>query len=282
VLQAVLERTAPAAGFQSRIALGDTLPRLVAAGVLDPEKLAAAYASRAVVPHHGLADLLVARLPHPAEVSAPSLAPELLNSLRWPATRPITLDRDNAAFYLMALWPVGLANRMRANERSPINGPYLERFASTSGWILGGERNGAAYFNRYPIVPLSPEQEARVVRVAETVYRPCCDNSSFYQDCNHGSAMLGLIELGVAQGLGERELYREALMFNAYWFAENYAKTALYFKLFRALDWAEVDPEVATSYPYSALRPWQVNVESRLAKVPDLLPLAGGQAGCSI
>ena len=75
---------------------------------------------------------------------------------------------------------------------------------------------------------------------------------------------------------------QEALMFNAYWLPENYAKTALYFKLFQALDWAEVDPEVATGYPYSALTPWRLNLDGRLAAVPNLLPLAAGQPGCSI
>ena len=36
-LQTVLAQTAPQSGFQSRIALGDSVPRLVAAGILDTE-----------------------------------------------------------------------------------------------------------------------------------------------------------------------------------------------------------------------------------------------------
>ncbi len=279
-LQMFLERTAPVAGFQSRISLGDSVPRLVAAGILNPDRLAEAYANRDAdnqAPSH----FPMPALP-PAAAAKAEPGPERWNALHWPSPQPILLNRDTAAFYLLALWPLGLANRMRANERSPVNGQNLDRLATTANWTLGDAPNGSVYFNRYPIVSLSPEQEALVVRVAETIYRPCCDNSTFAQDCNHGSAMLGLLQLGVTQGLDERELYQEALMFNAYWFMETYAKTALYFKLFQALDWAEVEPEIATSYPYSALGPWRINVESRIAKVPDLLPLVGGQAGCSI
>ena len=56
--------------------------------------------------------------------------------------------------------------------------------------------------NRHRIVALSPEQEALAAAVAETVFQQaCCNNSTLYQDCNHGSAMLGLLELGAAQGL---------------------------------------------------------------------------------
>ena len=41
-------------------------------------------------------------------------------------------------------------------------------------------------------------------------------------------------------------------------------------------------PEIATSYPYSALSQWRINLAGRLAKIPDLLPLVGGPAECSI
>src|SRR3546814_2132150 len=76
---------------------------------------------------------------------------------------------------------------MSANESSPMNGDSLYNFASTGGWTLGKEQNGGAYFNKFRIVELTPEQVALVTQVAKSTYRPCCNNSTFFQDCNHGS-----------------------------------------------------------------------------------------------
>lgn len=133
------------------------------------------------------------------------------------------------------------------NARSPLNGPSLLTFASTAGWNLGEAVNGGEYFNKLPIVELTPEQEALATRLAKSTYRPCCDNSTFFQDCNHGSALLGLLELGAAQGLSEDELFSEALAFNSFWFPDNYLRTALYFKVVKGKDWAEVDPRLVMS-----------------------------------
>src|SRR3546814_19376416 len=91
-----------------------------------------------------------------------------------------------------------------------MNGDSLYNFASTGGWTLGKEQNGGAYFNKFRIVELTPEQVALVTQVAKSTYRPCCNNSTFFQDCNHGSALLGLLHLGASQGLTENELYQAA------------------------------------------------------------------------
>ena len=40
-----------------------------------------------------------------------------------------------------------------------------------------------------------------VISIAKNAYRSCCDNSTFFQDCNHGWALLGLLQLGAGQGL---------------------------------------------------------------------------------
>jgi hypothetical protein len=99
---------------------------------------------------------------------------------------------------------------MSTNKTSPVNGVSLFNLPSTGGWTLGKEENGGAYFNEFRIVELTPEQEALVTRIAKNTYRPCCNNSTFFQDCNHGSALLGLLELGASQGLTADELYQEA------------------------------------------------------------------------
>lgn len=132
------------------------------------------------------------------------------------------------------------------------------------------------------IVELTDEQEALVTKIAQNTYRPCCNNSTFFQDCNHGSALLGLLQLGASQGLNEDELYREALAFNSFWFPHNYIQTALYFKIEKDTDWENVDPREILGYNYSAISSWAKNVQSQIAKIPNLLPQTKGGAGCGV
>jgi hypothetical protein len=209
--------------------------------------------------------------------AASGVAPAQLNlALEVPADDPIILTSTNASYYVNLLWPIGLANHMAANVASPLNGPSLYGLASTGGWTLGREVNGGAYFNRFPIVSLSQPAEARVVKVASSTFRPCCNNSTFFQDCNHGSALLGVLELGVAQGLSDDELYREALGFNSFWFPDYYIRTALLFKALLGTDWTAVDPRLIMGFDYSAGGPWQQNVASRVDQVAGLIPPAPG------
>ena len=171
---------------------------------------------------------------------------------------------------------------MASNWQSPVNGKSLYNFASTGGWNIGKEKNGGAYFNKYNIVSLTAEQEALATKIAKNTYRPCCDNSTFFQDCNHGSALLGLLQLGAAQGLSESELYREALAFNAFWFPNNYIQTGLYFKVIKHTDWENVDPKQVLSYDYSAISQWSKNVAAEVAKIPNILPETKGGGKCGV
>ena len=135
--------------------------------------------------------------------------------------------------------------------------------------------DGAIYFNAWPIVPLDAQQEALVTRVAQHTFRPCCNNSTFFQDCNHGSALLGLLALGASQGLTEDELYREALAFNAFWFPEHYTHIALYFKVVKGIDWRSVDARAALSANFSSANGIQANVSRELRK-RGLVPAQNG------
>lgn len=246
----------PEEGFQSRISLQDSILKLVSEGVIDPERFATTYADRG------------------------RMAAELEYRLIWPSLLPIHLTLDNAVHYVNLLWPLGLSNYMATNATSPVNGKSLFSFASTAGWTLGHEENGGAYFNRFRIVDLTSEQEALVTRVAESTFRPCCNNSTFFQDCNHGSALLGLLQLGASQGLTEDELYEEALAFNSFWFPQIYMQTALYFKVLENKDWADLDPKLLMGANYSAIGPWQETVGKQLAAIPNLLPAQEGGVNC--
>jgi hypothetical protein len=282
LLEQAVAQVTPEAGFASRVRLGDSVLKLVAAGVIEPGKFLALRHPRPASPRP-LEDPLGLAPGHALVAGGDDGVPAgIALALRWPSADPIHLTRANAGHHLNLLWPLGLANFMGSNRDSPINGDLLPRYASTSGWTLGREANGAAYFNRLPLVELTAEQEELATSVAANTYRPCCDNATFFQDCNHGSALLGLLELGAAQGLGEGELYREALSFNSFWFPDVYAQTAIYFKLVEGTDWADVDPRLVMSYQFSALGPWSANVQRSLQGIPDLFPRQGMGTSCAL
>lgn len=251
-------RVVPESGFQSRIALRDTVLQLVEYGVIDRGKFFALARQRGAPP------------------------PELSTVLSEASDQPIRLTRDNAVDLVNLLWPIGLSNYMAGNFSSPLNGDSLYTFASTGGWTLGAAENGGNYFNTFPIVSLNAAQEGRVIRLAESIYRPCCDNSTFFQDCNHGSALLGLLQLGVSQGLDDAALHREALAFNSFWFPDNYILTALYLKVFEDQDWQDADPVRILGFEFSALSSWRRNVEAPVSTVSGLVPPPQGGAGCGV
>jgi len=257
LIDEVTAKVLPEKGFQSKIALGASMVKLTQNGVIDRDKFLAIYQDRGGLPS------------------------ELKDVLDNASSKPILLTRQNANYYVNLLWPLGLANYMFSNKESPINGKSLFNFASTGGWDLGKEENGGAYFNKFKIAELTPDQEALVTKIAQNAYRPCCNNSTFYQDCNHGSALLGLLQLGAAQGLTEDELYREAVAFNSFWFPHNYIQTALYLKAVKNTDWDKVDPKTIMGKDYSSAGGWYANVDSEVKKL-GLLPQDRSGSNCGV
>lgn len=247
----------PSGGYDSRIALKGCVVKLVRHGVISRDKF------RDLQKYNG------------------PMSDGLSGVLMSPSNSPIRLTKENANDYVNLLWAAGLSNHLEANKESPIAGPDLPRFASTGGWNLGKAREGSVYFNKFSIIALSAEAEALAVRVAKATYRPCCNNSTFFQDCNHGSALFAVLQLGAAQGLTEGQLYREALAFNSFWFPDYYIATALFFKVVHQTDWADVDARTVMGMDFSAGGPWQRNVLAALQTFPDLIPppVAGVNCG---
>lgn len=250
------ETVLPKAGFQTHIVLGGVVPAMVADGIIDMNKVQALYKNRGGIP--------------PAEM-------QILTST---STQPLTVNADNAAWLVHILWPMGLANKLDINNRSPIAGKNVNEYASTGGWQLGKAGSGGVYFNQYNLIALTTAEQQRVQQIAQNTYRPCCDNSSFFQDCNHGSAAMALIELGVSQGLSDAEIYKTLLAFNSYWFQQNYLETALYFKITKNLDWKDIDPKRILSKDYSSISGWMKNVDSVVSQIPGLLPATQNGARC--
>ncbi|HEY4475660.1 MAG TPA: hypothetical protein VJB92_02990 [Candidatus Paceibacterota bacterium] len=253
-----IAKVLPANGFQSRIYFGDAVMKLAQNGAIDKEKFLELYQERDGLPQE-FSDLLFK-----------------------PSPKPILLTKDNANYYLNFLWALGLSNYMSVNSESPVNGEHLMNLASTGGWTLGKAENGGEYFNKFKIVPLTREQEQLVKKIAENTFRPCCDNSTFFQDCNHGSALLGLLQLGAAQGLTEAELYREALAFNSFWFPDSYIQTALLFKAVKNIDWENIDPKTVMGKEYSSGSGWYENVNKEVTRLGLIPKVDEGGGSCGV
>ena len=251
VVRGVMEQVVPASGVRLRFAFGESIQRLITAGALDPAKYMALYRT-------------------------PNSIPEWVQQLfAGPSSAPIMFDSKAAPYLLNLLWPLGLASRLAINQTSPINTLRLPSFASTGGWTLGREQDGYVYFNRVESLRLTDRQEAQVRNAVTTTFRPCCDNSTFFQDCNHGSALFGLLALAASQGATTDELYRLALTANGYWFPDRYVLTAIYFMRFRAQGWSELAPSMLLGAAFSSLSGWEQNVgqplqAARISLPPDL------------
>jgi hypothetical protein len=246
----------PWAGHLCRIALKDSVVRTISEGVIDRDKYLALK---------GGADYLPA---------------DCLAALNAASDNTIRLTTTNASEYVDLLWPVGLANHLSDNENGSLAGPDVDNFASTGGWNLGHAETGGEYFNKYAIVDLTADAQELAVRVAKATFRPCCDNSTFFQDCNHGSALFAVLQLGASQGLDEDALYREALAFNSFWFPDTYIATALLFKALHQVDWVDVDPKLVMGPDYSTASGWDQNVWQPLQEHPDLLPPPTNNVNC--
>ncbi len=121
---------------------------------------------------------------------------------------------------LNVLWAFGLANKNEILEYGPMMDPQYGGaggFASTGGWTLA-TGNPMDHYSHHAMLTLTPEQKQRVERTSKNIFRPCCKNSTYFPDCNHGMAMLGALEIMASQGASERDMYRVADQLNKQWF----------------------------------------------------------------
>ncbi len=166
----------------------------------------------------------------------------------------LVVNEKNAGVILNLLWAFGLSNKSPILETGPISDPRYGgagNFASTGGWTIA-VGNAMDHFSTHEFVELTPNEEALVEKVARNIYRPCCDNSTYFPDCNHGMAMLGFLELMASQGASETEMYKAALTLNQYWFPDTSANIAKYFQGIGER-YADIDPKVILGKTYSSV-----------------------------
>lgn len=241
----------PTAGIVIPVTWGDTGKRLADSGALDVEKFR---------------ELTTQRGGMPADVDA------ILNGT---AREPVRMTEENASAFLNFLWALGLANENRILTEGPMSDPQYGGaggFASTGGWPLA-KGDAMAHYAKHRLIPLTPDQQTLVERVSKGIYRPCCGNSVYFPDCNHGMAMLGLLEIMAAQGVSEKEMYRVALQANAYWFPPTYLTLAKYYAT-QGTTWDRVDPKVVLGAEYSSSSGFQ----RILSQVEP--PTSRGGGGC--
>ncbi len=251
----------PVEGFTIKASYGNLGPKMTSSGVIDLAKFKETY-----------------------EKSNSPLTEEQLAILEQGSDKNITINRENSYFLLNFFWAMGLANK------SPIldEGDMIKyggkegagSFASTGGWTLS-KGNAMNYYSKSALIPLTKEQEALVYEVTSNIFRPCCNNSTAFPDCNHGMALLAVMQLMASNGATEKEMYEAGKYFNAYWFPGNYYDLAMYFKNKDGKSFKEMDAKTVLSREYSSasgaqsIKKWLV--EKGLVQQP---PKTGG--GCGV
>jgi hypothetical protein len=186
----------------------------------------------------------------------------------------IMVTQENSSFILNLLWALGLSNKNKILEEGPMADPQYGgagKFASTGGWTIA-KGSAMDHYSKHSFIALTPEQQALVEKVSKNIYRPCCNNSTYFPDCNHGMAMLGLLELLASQGVRENQMYETALQINTLWFPEQYATIARYFES-KGQALSAISPKEILGVNYSSASGYQ--------KIESLLPRKQNQNGGS-
>lgn len=245
----LVEQVAPVGGTTLAVNWDDMGQKLIESGAIDQAKFESLY--------NGLSE----------EQQAILLGDSLTE---------ITFTHENIVFWTNVLWALGLVQESTVLSEGPMmqnmDRTPLENYASTGGWTLGSYPATELY-NSARLIDLTPEQDILVARVAANVFRPCCNNPTAYPDCNHGMAVLGLLELLASQGATQDELYAAALVFNGYAFVDSYARVAAYFSL-QGISWPDVSPRVILAPAYSSAEGAQ-RVAAAVGPIPGMTSWGG-------
>jgi len=248
------EAVVPSAGLTLPIKWGDLGKQLVKKGVIDRDQFVALYKDRL------------------------GFGPDELKMLDGEDNGNVVITPDNAGVILNLLWALGLGNKNSILENGPMTDAQYGgagRFASTGGWSLA-KGNAMDHYSKYPFIKLNKDQQAIVERVSKGIFRPCCNNSTYFPDCNHGMAMLALLQMMASQGVSENDMYKVALQVNSYWFPDTYLTLAKY-EASKNIAWENVDAKEMLSAQYSSASGYR-QIRSQVQGVPT----SGGGGGCGV
>lgn len=189
----------------------------------------------------------------------------------------IKITPQNSGVLLNLFWALGLGNQNEILDNGPMQNPRYGgagNFASTGGWTLA-KGSAMDHYSKHKLITLTSDQQALVKKISDNIYRPCCDNATSFPDCNHGMAMLGLVELLASQSVGEQKIYQVALKVNSYWFPGTYITIANYFNT-KGINWQDVKPQDVLGKEYSSATGYK-KISSEIAPTQ----LKGG-GSCSV
>lgn len=250
----------PPDGYTIAATFGDLGPKLLEAGAMDADDFIEVY-----------------------ERAGQPLNEEQLAILRNGSSARVVFNKENSYFLLNFFWALGLTNANPVLTEGPMVGKgraNVVNFASTGGWSLAAKPVRDLYAS-VSLVNLTPEQQERLVEVAQGVYRPCCDNPTHFPDCNHGMAMLGLLELVASQGATVEEMFEAAKYANAYWYPKQSLELATFFKATQKVDFDEADSRELVGRNHSSLSGYRT-VNQWLSNNGLLPQSAGGGNSCGV
>ena len=237
----LIQQINPPGGYALPITYGDIGPQLLAAGAIDFKQYQQVY-----------------------KLSGQPLTDAQKTILQDGSDVQIVINQESAYFLLNFFWAFGLTNQNPILTEGPMmqsGKDQIGRFASTGGWTIGTKPATELYASR-EIIPISPEQQLRLEEVASSVYRPCCNNPTIFPDCNHGMAMLGMLELLASQDATVEQMFEAAKYVNAYWFPQQTLEIALFHKTGQNLDFSQVDsreivgPNFSSGSGFQAVHQW--------------------------
>lgn len=253
-IEALQEKVLPADGVELPVVWGDLGVQLTKSGAIDIDKFKALYTERGTFTKQ---------------------YEELLTGIQ---NGNIKITYQNSGYLLNLFWALGLANKNDILEKGEMMNPQYGgagKFASTGGWTMA-KGDPMNHYSMHSFFTLTPEQQALVEKVSKGIYRPCCGNSVHFPDCNHGMAMLGLLELMASQGASEQDMWNTALIVNSYWFPDTYLTIATY-EQNNGIAWENLNPVEVLGRNFSSAQGY-ANIASQVTKPEQ----QGGGGGCSV
>jgi len=248
------EKILPTEGIVLPVSWGNLGPKLINAGAIDANQFQSIYEQRN------------------------AFSDEYKNLLIGQNDGKLKITNENAGYLLNLFWALGLASKNPILESGEMTDPKYggpQNFASTAGWTMS-KGDPMDHYSKHVFFELTEEQQALVDKISKGIYRPCCGNSTHFPDCNHGMAMLGLLELMASQGVSEQDMWRTALIVNSYWFPDTYINIATYLKD-RGIGWEDVNPQEILGFNYSSAQGY-AKIASQVVQSEQ----GRGGSGCSV
>ncbi len=255
----LMQQVNPPEDYEIPVVFGDVGLQLVAAGAIDLAKFTELY-----------------------QQQKKSLTDNQKILLTKETVAHVVINPDNAAFLLNFFWALGLVNQneiLTDGQMMSGGSNKVGNFASTGGWTLG-VKSPTELFASTKIITLTDKQQARLLEVAAGVYRPCCNNPTDFPDCNHGMAMLGLLELMASQNATTDEMFETAKYVNAFWYPQQMLEVATAIQASKNVDFKNSDAREVVSYQFSSISGFQA-VHQWLSQngLLELAPSNGGSCG---